>query len=85
MKKRIAFISEHASPLALIGGVDSGGQNIYVAKLAVNLARQGFLIDVYTRNDHPALQEVQLVLQRLYPRNSCCPTWMNLPQECSAL
>ena len=25
-KPRIALISEHASPLALLGGVDSGGQ-----------------------------------------------------------
>jgi D-inositol-3-phosphate glycosyltransferase len=27
-KKRIAFISEHASPLALLGGIDNGGQNV---------------------------------------------------------
>ena len=30
MKKAIALISEHASPLASLGGVDSGGQNVYV-------------------------------------------------------
>jgi len=29
--RRIALISEHASPLASIGSVDSGGQNVYVA------------------------------------------------------
>jgi hypothetical protein len=28
---RIALISEHASPLAALGGVDSGGQNVYLA------------------------------------------------------
>ena len=27
---RVAMISEHASPLAVLGGVDAGGQNVYV-------------------------------------------------------
>lgn len=32
--KQLAFISEHAPPLATIGSVDVGGQNVYVAELA---------------------------------------------------
>jgi D-inositol-3-phosphate glycosyltransferase len=48
---RIAIVSEHASPLALIGGVDSGGQNIYVAHVARELARLGHEVDVFTRQD----------------------------------
>lgn len=51
MKKRIALISEHASPLAAIGGVDTGGQNIAVAELAQHLAAIGYKIDVFTRWD----------------------------------
>ena len=31
MKRRWLWISEHASPLALLGGADGGGQNVYVA------------------------------------------------------
>ena len=31
---RIAMVSEHASPLAALGGVDAGGQNVHVAALA---------------------------------------------------
>ena len=31
---RIAMVSEHASPLATLGGVDAGGQNVHVAALA---------------------------------------------------
>ena len=31
---RIHLVSEHASPLALLGGVDAGGQNVHVAALA---------------------------------------------------
>lgn len=58
MKKKIAFISEHASPLATLGGVDSGGQNVYVAELAKQLAKRGFQIDVFTRWDDLELSEI---------------------------
>jgi D-inositol-3-phosphate glycosyltransferase len=58
MKKRIAFISEHASPLATLGGVDSGGQNVYVAELAKQLAKRGYEIDVFTRWDDMELCEI---------------------------
>ena len=33
------MVSEHASPLAALGGVDAGGQNVHVAELALALAR----------------------------------------------
>jgi len=33
----IALISEHASPLTVQGGTDSGGQNVYVAYVAKEL------------------------------------------------
>lgn len=60
MDKTIALISEHASPLATLGGVDSGGQNIYVGELARQLAALGYTVDVFTRRDDPKLPvEVQ--------------------------
>lgn len=49
--RKIALISEHASPLAAPGSVDSGGQNVYVAHVAKQLAETGYLVDVFTRND----------------------------------
>jgi D-inositol-3-phosphate glycosyltransferase len=58
MKKRIAFISDHASPLAVIGSIDSGGQNVYVAELAKRLAESGLLVDVYTRKDDQSLEDI---------------------------
>lgn len=57
--RKIALISEHASPLALAGGVDSGGQNIYVAQVARQLARAGIQVDVFTRKDDPLLAPEQ--------------------------
>jgi D-inositol-3-phosphate glycosyltransferase len=48
---RIALISEHASPLAALGGTDAGGQNVYVAHVARALAAKGHEVDVLTRRD----------------------------------
>lgn len=58
MKREIAFISEHASPLAVLGGVDSGGQNVYVAELCKSLAKLGYVIDIFTRKDSAGLPEI---------------------------
>jgi glycosyltransferase involved in cell wall biosynthesis len=58
LTRRVALISEHASPLASAGGVDSGGQNIYVAQVACHLARLGYHVDVFTRRDAANLPEV---------------------------
>lgn len=52
---RVAMISEHASPLAVLGGVDAGGQNVHVASLAAALARRGADVTVFTRRDDPSL------------------------------
>lgn len=52
---KIAMVSEHASPLACLGGVDAGGQNVHVAALSAALADRGHSVTVYTRADHPAL------------------------------
>lgn len=52
---KIAMVSEHASPLATLGGVDAGGQNVYVAALAAELGRWGHEVVVHTRRDDPDL------------------------------
>ncbi|HEX9114701.1 MAG TPA: glycosyltransferase, partial [Anaerolineae bacterium] len=57
MPKRILMISEHASPLGVLGGVDSGGQNVYVAQLALGLGGLGYEVDVFTRRDSDTLPE----------------------------
>ncbi|MBV8260345.1 MAG: glycosyltransferase family 1 protein [Paraburkholderia sp.] len=55
---KIALVSEHASPLAVAGGVDTGGQNIYVAHVARQLHRAGHQVDVFTRRDRALLPPV---------------------------
>jgi glycosyltransferase involved in cell wall biosynthesis/phosphoheptose isomerase len=59
---KIAMISEHASPLAMLGGVDAGGQNVHVDALARGLARRGHVVEVYTRREddvHPERVELE--------------------------
>jgi D-inositol-3-phosphate glycosyltransferase len=46
---RIAMVSEHASPLAAVGGVDAGGQNVHVLELSSALAAAGHEVTVWTR------------------------------------
>ncbi|MFF0363460.1 glycosyltransferase [Streptomyces sp. PDY-4] len=53
----VALVSEHASPLATLGGVDAGGQNVHVAALAGALADRGHRVTVHTRRDAPGLPD----------------------------
>src|SRR5215213_8343700 len=46
--RRVAMISEHASPVALLGGVDAGGQNVYVDAVSRGLLAHGYQTDVFT-------------------------------------
>lgn len=48
------MVSEHASPLAALGGVDAGGQNVHVAELAAGMSRRGHDVTVYTRREDAA-------------------------------
>ena len=52
------MISEHASPLGLLGSVDSGGQNVYVGHISRHLATNGYYVDVFTRRDRDDLPDV---------------------------
>ncbi len=55
--RRVDLVSEHASPLAVLGGTDAGGQNVAVAELARHLAALGLEVVVHTRRDSPSLPE----------------------------
>src|SRR5215212_1630113 len=49
--ERIALISAHTSPLASLGGRETGGMNVYVRESAAELAALGYVVDVFTRDD----------------------------------
>lgn len=55
---RIAMLSEHASPLALLGSEDAGGQNVYLDEVSRNLGALGYAVDIFTRRDSLRLPEI---------------------------
>lgn len=60
--RRIAMLSDHASPLAEPDSVKCGGQSMYVAHLSRQLASDGYLVDIFTRRN--AVAQKQLVAWR---------------------
>ena len=54
---KVAMVSEHASPLAALGGADAGGQNVHVAALAAAMGRCDVAVTVHTRRDSPELPQ----------------------------
>lgn len=47
--RRVALITVHASPLALLGSRKAGGMNVYIRELARELGERGIEVDIYTR------------------------------------
>lgn len=50
---RIAMISAHSSPLAVLGSKEAGGMNVYVRELSRELGRRNVCIDIFTRAQDP--------------------------------
>ena len=47
---KVAMISYHTCPLAILGGKDTGGMNVYVRELTTHLGALGIHVDVFTRS-----------------------------------
>lgn len=58
MSYRVALFSIHTSPLAPVGTQHAGGMNIYVRRLADELAREDIGVDVFTRRASPDSPEI---------------------------
>jgi D-inositol-3-phosphate glycosyltransferase len=48
--RRIAMLSVHTCPLAMLGGKKTGGMNVYVRDFSRELGCEGILVDVFTRS-----------------------------------
>lgn len=51
-QRRIALISVHGDPAIEIGKEEAGGQNVYVRHVGEALAKQGWQVDMFTRQVH---------------------------------
>ncbi len=47
--RRVAVLSVHTSPLAQPGTGDAGGLNVYVVQTALEMARRGVEVEIFTR------------------------------------
>jgi len=54
----IAMISFHTCPLAVLGGKNTGGMNVYVRELTRFLGRVGVHVDVFTRSQDEHIPQV---------------------------
>lgn len=52
-QRRLLLISVHGDPLAKPGGIQSGGQNVYVRQLARHMQMMGWTVDVLTHWSNP--------------------------------
>ncbi len=52
------MLSVHTCPLAVLGGKETGGMNVYVRDLSRELIRRGHLVDVYTRSQDASLPRI---------------------------
>ncbi|MEG3439948.1 glycosyltransferase family 1 protein [Pannus brasiliensis CCIBt3594] len=55
---KIALISVHGDPAAEIGKEEAGGQNVYVRNVGEALARQGWQVDMFTRQSDPEQEKI---------------------------
>jgi D-inositol-3-phosphate glycosyltransferase len=54
----IAMISYHTCPLAILGGKDTGGMNVYVRELTRYLGQRGVHVDVFTRSQDEHVPQI---------------------------
>jgi D-inositol-3-phosphate glycosyltransferase len=66
---RIAVLSVHTSPLAQPGTGDAGGMNVYVLQTAVELARRGTEVEIFTRATSSNVPPVQEAAPGVLVRN----------------
>ena len=58
MIRRVAMLSIHTCPLAMLGGKETGGMNVYVRDLSRELGRRGIAVDCFTRSQNPNLAPI---------------------------
>ncbi|MFZ2178795.1 MAG: D-inositol-3-phosphate glycosyltransferase [Rhodococcus sp. (in: high G+C Gram-positive bacteria)] len=67
--RRVAVLSVHTSPLAQPGTGDAGGMNVYVLQTAIQMARRGVEVEIFTRATSSADAPVQEAAPGVLVRN----------------
>src|SRR5215510_591252 len=56
--RRIAMLSVHTCPLAVLGGKKTGGMNVYVRELSREFGARGIKVDVFTRSQDRCIAQI---------------------------
>ncbi len=62
---RVAMLSFHTSPIAVLGGKETGGMNVYVRELSRHLASRGLCVDIFTRSQSEHEPRIDGISERL--------------------
>ncbi len=71
---RVAMVPEHASPLAVLGGADAGGQNVHVAAVAAAMGARGVEVVAYTRREESLSPRRVSLARRVVEHSYAVPT-----------
>lgn len=79
--RRVAVLSVHTSPLAQPGTGDAGGMNVYVLQTAIQLARRGVEVEIFTRATSSADPMVQEAAPGVLVRNVAAGPYEGLDKQ----
>ena len=60
----LAVLSMHTSPLAPLGGRETGGMNVYILETTKKLTELGVTVDIFLRRDDSTSPEVEFINER---------------------
>ncbi len=61
---RIAVLSMHTSPLAPLGGRETGGMNVYILETTKKLTELGVMVDIFIRRDNSSSPDIEFINER---------------------
>ena len=60
----LAVLSMHTSPLAPLGGRETGGMNVYILETTKKLTELGVTVDIFLRRDDSTSPEIEFINER---------------------
>ena len=61
---RIAVLSMHTSPLAALGGRETGGMNVYILETTKKLTELGVMVDIFIRRDNSSSPDIEFINEK---------------------
>lgn len=81
MRPKLMMISLHGDPMAELGGIQAGGQNVYVKQLSLALEEMDWEVDVFTHWDDPDKPGVERLGSRSFVRRIAAGHKGFIPKE----